>query len=87
MLGERYNASTLGELGVAWRVVPDKGLLTEARAVANKLPSLPQLSLRAMKRTLNQTAATDLTRAMALETEATVTGFMDPLTTELLKDF
>lgn len=87
MLGERYEASDLAELGVAWRVVADEDLLNEARIVANKLASLPQLSLRAMKRTLNQTATTDLTGAMALETEATVAGFMDPLTTELLKDF
>ncbi len=87
MLGERYDAPGLEEMGVAWRMVPDAELLTEARAVADKLASLPDLSLRAMKRTLNQTASTDLTRAMALETEATIAGFMDPLTTELLKDF
>ena len=87
MLGERYDASELAKLGVAWRVVRDEDLLNEARSVASKLASLPQLSLHAMKRTLNQTATTDLTAAMALETEATVAGFMDPLTTELLKDF
>jgi len=29
----------------------------------------------------------DLERALQLETDATVAGFMDPLTTELLKDF
>ncbi len=87
MLGERYDASELAKLGVAWRMVPDEKLLSEARAIANKLASLPTLSLHAMKRTLNQTATTDLARAMELETEATIAGFMDPLTTELLKDF
>ena len=40
-----------------------------------------------MKLTLNRTAATDLRAALAIETEATVAGFLDPLTTELLRDF
>lgn len=38
-------------------------------------------------RVLNQTAAVDLEKAMQLETEATVAGFMDPETTARLKDF
>jgi len=87
MLGERYDAETLLELGVAWRVVEDDRLLDEARTVAARLAQLPALSARAMKRVLNHTAAFDLKKAMELETEATVEGFMDPETTRLLKDF
>lgn len=87
MLGERYDAETLAELGAAWRVVEDNRLLDEAGAVAGKLARLPTLSARAMKRVLNHTAAADLGRAMDLETEATVEGFMDPETTRRLKDF
>jgi len=86
-LGRRYGAAELGELGVAWRVVPDATLLDEARAVARQLAGLPTLSVRAMKRTLNATAASNLHRALALETDATVAGFMDPETTRLLKAF
>lgn len=86
-LGRRYDARELGELGVAWRVVPDAALLDEARAVARQLAELPTLSVRAMKRTLNATAAADLHRALALETDATVAGFMDPETTRRLKAF
>lgn len=86
-LGERYSADELHNLGVAWRVVPDDELLTEATAVARRLAALPTLSVRAMKRTLNQAAATDLRSALKRETEATVAGFLDPLTTELLKEF
>jgi enoyl-CoA hydratase/carnithine racemase len=86
-LQRRYTASELKELGVAWRVVPDDQLLAEAGAVARRLADLPTLSVQAMKRTLNQTAATDLRRALQLEEDATVAGFMDPLTTALLKDF
>lgn len=86
-LGERYTAAELHEFGVAWRVVPDAELLDAAHAVARRLAALPQLAVRAMKRTLNATAATDLRRALDLETEATVAGFLDPLTTQLLSDF
>lgn len=85
-LGERYTAADLHRMGVAWRVVPDDRLLDEATAVARRLAALPALAVRQMKRTLNATAATDLRAALALETEATVTGFLDPLTTRLVQD-
>jgi len=87
MFGDTYDAATLRDLGVAWRVVPDAALLDEAVAVAERLAALPPLSVRAMKRVLNAAGLCDLNRALALETEATVAGFMDPETTRLLKDF
>jgi hypothetical protein len=40
-----------------------------------------------MKRALNRCAATDLRTALAVETDATVAGFLDPETTRLLKAF
>ena len=86
-LGERYDAQTLQSLGVAWRVVPDDELQPAAREVAARLAQLPSLAASAMKRVLNQTASTDLSAALRLETEATVAGFLDPETTRLLKDF
>ena len=85
--GERYSATELQEIGVAWRVASDAALLGEAQAVAEKLSVLPSMSTRAMKRVLNQCAANDLHRALQLETEATVAGFLDPETTKLLKNF
>jgi len=57
--GERYTAVDLQEMGVAWRVVADDELMEEARAVAQRLAELPSLSVRAMKRVLNQSAACD----------------------------
>ena len=87
LLGERYDAQDLFEMGLAWRVVEDNQLVVESRKVALRLAQLPVLSSQAMKRVLNQTAMSPLTNAMALETEATVDGFMDPETTRLLKDF
>lgn len=87
LLGERYGATELRDAGVAWRVVGDDALMTEAHAVAAQLSQLPPLSVRAMKRVLNRSAMSDIERALALETEATVTGFLDPETTERLKAF
>jgi enoyl-CoA hydratase/carnithine racemase len=84
-LGERYDAAALHELGVAWRVVPDADLLAAAHDVAARLVDLPSLASSAMKRVLNHTASTDVSAALGLETEATVTGFLDPETTRLLK--
>ncbi len=86
-LGERYDAKTLHQYGVAWRVVPDADLLAEANAVAARLAALPPLSVRAMKRVLCLSSANDLSAALAGETEATVAGFLDPETTRRLKNF
>ncbi|VAV97377.1 Enoyl-CoA hydratase [hydrothermal vent metagenome] len=84
---ERYSAGELLASGVAWKVVNDEQLLAEAQRTAEKLAGMPTLSVRAMKRVLNATASTDLAGALALETEATVAGFMDPQTTRLLSAF
>ncbi len=86
-LGRRYGAPELHEMGVAWQVVADDRLMEEAMSVARELAALPTLSVRAMKRTLNAIAASDMHRALSLETDATVAGFMDPETTKLLKAF
>lgn len=86
-LGQRYSAAELQDIGVAWKVVPDATLMTEAEAVARQLAALPVLSTRAMKRVLNQALSGGLHTALQLETEATVAGFLDPETTRLLKDF
>ena len=79
-LGERRTAEELHRMGVAWRVVADDELMTEARAVAGRIAALPPGAVKDMKHALARTAATDLEAAMALETDATVRGFMDPET-------
>lgn len=86
-LGEKYDAPALLEMGLAWLIVEDESLITEARQLAQRLTELPPLSCQAMKNVLNQTAMGDLKMAMRLETEATVAGFLDPQTTVLLQDF
>jgi len=85
--GDRYSADDLEKIGVAWKVVPDEALRAEADATAARLARLPTLSTHAMKRVLNMATRGGLEQALALETEATVAGFLDPETTRLLKDF
>lgn len=87
MLGERYGAAELAELGIAWRVVDDDRLLEESRALAVRLAAQPPRAIADMKRVLNHCAQADIERALELETEATVAGFLDPETTRRLKDF
>ena len=87
LLGEHYDASELLKMGVAWRVVGDEALMDEAHRVANRLSKLPIRAVRDMKWVLNQSATNDIKRALNLETEATVAGFLDPETTERLKNF
>lgn len=87
MLGDRYSASELYDLGIAWKVVEDDELQDEARALAARIAGQPPRSIQAMKRVLNRCAAGDIERALALETDATVEGFLDPETTRRLKDF
>ncbi len=86
-LGEKYDAPTLLDYRVAWRVVADDELLSEATAAAAKLATLPAGAVRDMKAALNRTAATDLEAALAIETEATVRGFLDPETTARIAEF
>ena len=79
----RFARESIGiDIGVAWRVAADARLRDEAQTVAEKISELPPLSVRAMKRVLNQCTAGDLHRALQLETDATVAGFLDPETTE-----
>ena len=85
--GDRYDARELGEIGLAWKVVEDARLMGCATETAQRLADLPTLSVRALKRVLNSAALPDLHRALQLETDATVAGFLDPETTRLLKDF
>jgi enoyl-CoA hydratase/carnithine racemase len=87
MLGDRYTAAELAAIGLAFRVVPDTAVEAEAIALARRLAGLPQPSLRRMKRTLALVTADTLDRALALETDATVAGFLDPEATRRIATF
>lgn len=86
-LGQRYGAAELAASGVAWRVVPDAALMAEAITVARRLAALPPRAVADMKRALCAVGAAGLDRALDIETEATVAGFLDPETTRRIRDF
>ncbi len=90
MLGERYDADTLGGLGLAWKVVDDGQLQAQALALAARLAALPPRALSDMKAALARVAYGSpdvLNAALERETEATVRGLLDPQTAERLKAF
>lgn len=86
-LGRHYSAGELHEIGLAWQVVADDDLVETCREAAVELARQPGKSLASMKRVLNRCAAADIETALALETEATVAGFLDPETSRRLLDF
>ena len=87
MLGDRYSAAELAELGLVWRVVADEQLNSSSLELAQRLAEAPPQALQAMKRVLNHCAQSDIETALQLETDATVARFLDPETTRRLKDF
>ncbi len=78
LFGERHDAATAHELGIAWKVVPDEDVMTEAMAAARRIAELPPRAVSDLKRVINRACHMDVEGAMALETDATVRGFMDP---------
>ena len=87
LLGERFGAAALLEMGVAWRVVPDERLFEEARAVAAKIAELPPKSVTDFKRVISRAANLDVEGAMAMETEAAIRGAIDPESIARIKAF
>jgi enoyl-CoA hydratase/carnithine racemase len=62
------------------RVAEDDAYLAEARALAQRTAALPAHARRNVKRVLNRAFQLPVREAMALETEATVEGFLHPET-------
>lgn len=87
LFGERFDARAALELGIAWKVVPAVDLASEAEATARRIDALPQHAVAELKRVMARAAHLDPEAAMALETEATVRGFLHPKTAELVARF
>jgi len=80
LFGERFGAREALEMGLAWKVVPETDLIAAAEATARRIAALPPRQVSDLKRTLARATDRDLEAALALETEATVRGFLDPET-------
>ena len=86
LLGERYNANDVPMLGFDWQVVAADDMAAQAQALAANIAALPQGPVRDLKQALRESACTDLEGAMAIETEATLRGFLDPESAERARD-
>lgn len=87
MFGEKFDAHTALELGIAWKVVPDALVADAAMDLAKRIVALPEGSVRDLKRVVNRAYHLDADGAMALETDAAVRGFIDPESAERAAEF
>jgi enoyl-CoA hydratase/carnithine racemase len=77
ILGEKHNAERALEAGIAWKVVPDADLLDEARKLAFVIAGKPAGAVADIKEAINEGFHSSLEDAMARETRATVSGFLN----------
>jgi len=78
ILGERHDAQKALEVGIAWRLFPEDALLSEAEKLALTIAERPADAVADVKRAINEGFHSTLADAMALETDATVRGFLSP---------
>lgn len=78
ILGERHDARKALEVGIAWKLVPESQLLDEARKLALTIAERPANAVSDIKLAINEGFHSSLEAAMALETRATVAGFLSP---------
>ncbi len=87
LFGERFDAAQALDMGLAWKVVPEARVVAEAEAAARRISALPAHAVAALKRVLARAPGGDLEGAMALETEATLAGFLHPETAAIIARF
>lgn len=87
ILGERHDAKKALEVGIAWKIVADDRLLSEARQLALTIATRPAAAVADVKRAINDGFHSSLEDAMAQETAATVRGFLSPEAQAKAKEF
>jgi len=78
ILGEKHDARKALEVGIAWRLVAEAALLDEAAKLALAIAERPAGAVADIKHAINEGFHSSLADAMALETSATVSGFLSP---------
>lgn len=87
LLGTEFNAQEALEMGLAWKVVANEDLFAVAHDVAAEIARLPRSAVTNLKQVLNDIGAVNIERAINMETEATVRGFLDSSTQERVRNF
>ncbi len=78
LLGEKFEANQLLELGVAWRVAAPGDLMTEARKIADIVAERPATVVAGLKRTLTKAVQSDLESALTMEADVATIAASDP---------
>lgn len=87
ILGERHDARKAIEVGIAWKLFAEAELLDEARKLALAIAERPAGAVSDIKHAINEGFHSSLEGAMALETKATVSGFLSPEAQARAKEF
>jgi enoyl-CoA hydratase/carnithine racemase len=87
IFGERHDAKKALEVGIAWKIVPEKELLSEAERLALRIAARPANAVADIKRAINEGFHSSLEEAMSIETTATVRGFLSPESQARAKEF
>lgn len=87
ILGERHDARKAIEVGIAWKLFAEAELLDEARKLALTIAERPAGAVSDIKHAINEGFHSSLECAMALETKATVSGFLSPEAQARAKEF
>ena len=87
ILGEHHDAEMALKCGIAWKLFPEEVLLSEAKKLADAIAAKPQTAVADIKRAINSGFHSSLAAAMAIETAATVRGFLSPDAQARMKAF
>ena len=85
LLGEKYEATDALRLGFDWRIVEDSQVFQVGNDLAKRITELPVNPVRHLKRALQESSTLTLEQTLTLETKATVEGFLDPQSAELVR--
>ena len=86
LLGEKYAATDALRLGFDWRIVEDSQVFEVGNDLAKRITTLPINPVRNLKRVLRESSTLTLEQTLILETKATVEGFLDPQSAELVRE-
>jgi len=87
LLGEKYTASEMLDLGIAWRVVPESELDNTALKTAEIINALPQTTVSQFKKTFNRSVFMDLEHTLEAEIELLVKSSTSAETANRVKTF
>lgn len=86
LLGEKYAATDALRLGFDWRIVEDSQVFEVGNDLAKRITALPINPVRNLKRVMRESSTLTLEQTLILETKATVEGFLDPQSAELVRE-